>query len=100
MADGYRTEQEEPGGDDCGGARPVEDRERRVQQPEAWAVSDRALKQQEWESDEESLSADPDRGHRDAAVSGVEAAVQRDKTEQKKYIFEVTGKFSTTAGNG
>ena len=36
----------------------------------------------------------------DADISCMESACQRNKTEHKKYIFNVTGKFSKTNSKG
>ena len=53
-----------------------------------------------WKIDnEESLSADTDSGHSYAVIYRMESVYQRTETEYKKYIFLVTGKFSTTNSN-
>ncbi len=46
-----------------------------------------------------SLSSDADSRHYHADLSGMESGTERNKTEYKKYIFKVTGKFSRTDNN-
>ncbi len=52
------------------------------------------------EGDGKSLSSNPNGKHHYADISGVEPTTQRDKTEHKKYILKVLGKFSQTSHNG
>lgn len=51
------------------------------------------------ERNEKSLPAYADCRHHHAALSGMESVEKRNKTEYKKYIFKVTGKFSPTDSN-
>ena len=49
---------------------------------------------------EKPLSADTDFGYSDADLSGVESIYKGAKTDNKKYIFKATGKFSNNNSNG
>jgi len=50
--------------------------------------------------DEEPLSNHPDSRYRDAVISGMKSAEQRDKPKHKKYILEAAGKFLKQNSNG
>lgn len=55
----------------------------------------------EWiKCDEKPLSNNANIRYTDATISGVESICKGTKTDNKKYIFRVTGKFSQTNSNG
>ena len=50
--------------------------------------------------DEKPLPNHPDSGYHHADLSVIQYIKEKDRTEHKKYIFKVTGKFSKPHSNG